>query len=136
MKLQLARVPRKPNWPMWAAAVFLGWAALVGTATFLANLVGHNLSLCVFKRLTGIPCLTCGSTRGAISFARGDLVGAWWCNPLVFSVAVVFFTALLVRVMLGRAIVVDLSRRQRTAAWVLAGAAVLLNWTHVIFNVG
>lgn len=121
---------------MWAAGVFLGWAALVGTATLLANLAGHNVPLCVFKRLTGIPCPTCGSMRGAISLARGDLAGAWWCNPLMFSVAVVFFTALLVRVILGRAIVVHLSPRQRAAAWVLAGAAVLLNWTHVILNVG
>lgn len=121
---------------MWAAAVFLGWAALVGTATFLANLVGHNLPLCAFKRLTGIPCPTCGSTRGAISLAHGDLAQAWCYNPLVFSVAVVFVAGLLVRVMLGRAVVVDLSRRQRAAAWVVAAAVLLLNWTYVIWNVG
>lgn len=136
MKLRLAPVPRRPSWPMWAAGVFLGWAALAGTAAFLANLAGHNAPLCVFKRLTGIPCPTCGSTRIAIRLARGDLAQAWCYNPLVFTVAVVFIAGLLVRVMLGRAVVVDLSRRQRAAAWVLAAAAVLVNWTHVIWNVG
>ncbi len=121
---------------MWAAAVFLGWAALVGAVAFLADLLGRSAPLCLFKQLTGIPCLTCGSMRGVMSLARGDLAGAWWCNPLMFSVAVLFLTALLVRVVLARAVVVDLSRRQRAVAWSLAVAAILLNWAHVIWNVG
>ena len=136
MRLRLASVPRKPPWPMWAAGVVLGWAALMGAVAFLADLAGHSAHLCLFKRLTGIPCPTCGCMRGAMSFARGDVAAAWWCNPLMFSVAAVFFSVLLVRVVLGRAVVVELSRRQRALAWTLAAAAVVLNWVHVILNVG
>ncbi len=38
---------------------------------------------CVFKGLTGIPCLTCGSTRSVIHLSHGDILTAFAMNPLM-----------------------------------------------------
>ncbi len=37
--------------------------------------------VCLFKRVTGIPCPSCGSTRSVLSFLKGDVVDAILWNP-------------------------------------------------------
>src|SRR5215831_17451328 len=39
---------------------------------------------CLFRDLTGLPCLTCGMTRAAIQFFHGHFLNALLWNPLVF----------------------------------------------------
>jgi hypothetical protein len=39
---------------------------------------------CTFRTLTGVPCVTCGATRAAMALMEGNIVGAFWLNPLVF----------------------------------------------------
>jgi hypothetical protein len=43
--------------------------------------------LCLFKRATGIPCPSCGSTHAVMCIAHLDLKGAWHENPLGFVIA-------------------------------------------------
>ena len=38
---------------------------------------------CIFKGLTGIPCLTCGSTRSVAHLSHGDILSAFAMNPLM-----------------------------------------------------
>ena len=38
---------------------------------------------CVFKGLTGIPCLTCGCTRSVVYLSHGDIPSAFAMNPLM-----------------------------------------------------
>src|SRR5207237_5592655 len=38
---------------------------------------------CWFRRLTGLPCPTCGATRCAMSIFQGDYIGAFRHNPLI-----------------------------------------------------
>ena len=38
---------------------------------------------CTFRRLTDLPCPTCGSTRLFQSLSRWDLPAAFWLNPLM-----------------------------------------------------
>src|SRR5207237_7688149 len=40
---------------------------------------------CLFHALTGLPCVTCGSTRSAIAFLHGQFYSAWKWNPLAFG---------------------------------------------------
>lgn len=48
-----------------------------------AYLLGHRLpEMCEFKRRTGLPCPTCGTTRGFILSVSGNLLPAWQLNPL------------------------------------------------------
>ena len=38
--------------------------------------------VCLFKRLTHIPCPSCGSTRSVLALLNGDITGAVMWNPL------------------------------------------------------
>ena len=40
---------------------------------------------CSWRALTGLPCVTCGATRAAVTLLHGDLHAAWRFNPLVFA---------------------------------------------------
>src|ERR1035437_1913257 len=43
-----------------------------------------KLGVCLFKRITGIPCPSCGSTRSVLSLVKGDVLGALFWNPFGF----------------------------------------------------
>lgn len=43
---------------------------------------GEPVVVCMFKRVTGYPCATCGGTRAAMSLARGEVGAAIQLNPL------------------------------------------------------
>jgi hypothetical protein len=136
MKISLARVPRRPPWPAWAVAVVATWLALVGSAVYIAAGSGRHLELCLFKFVTHLPCPTCGSTRGVFHLLHGRLLAAWLCNPLVFSVGLLFLVVVIMRIFTGRVIRVTLSLRERRIAWILAAVLVIANWIYVIIRVG
>jgi hypothetical protein len=54
---------------------------------------------CVFKRLTGISCITCGSTRSVAHLSQGNIMAAFTMNPLMtlclISAALYFFYSLI-----------------------------------------
>ncbi|MHC4992918.1 MAG: DUF2752 domain-containing protein, partial [Planctomycetota bacterium] len=56
--------------PGWAAALVLAWLGLVGAAELLRP-TDVSTSLCNFRRLFGLPCPTCGCTRGALALFAG-----------------------------------------------------------------
>lgn len=62
---------------LWA----LGAACALASAPILP-LLSRLATPCPLRALTGIPCLTCGSTRAAMALARGDLAAALAFNPL------------------------------------------------------
>ena len=37
--------------------------------------------ICLFKRITTIPCPSCGTTRSVLSILKGDFAGAIYWNP-------------------------------------------------------
>jgi hypothetical protein len=47
------------------------------------NVVVHSgeLGVCLFKKMTSIPCPSCGSTRSVLSILNGDLATAIYWNP-------------------------------------------------------
>ncbi len=70
---------------LWGAAVggiLLLGPALPGLARFLPR--------CPFKELTGLPCLSCGSTRAALALLRGDIGAALQTNPLAAVSSIAF----------------------------------------------
>jgi len=136
MSVQLSRVARRPRWPAAAVALFGFWLALSAVAAGLLAGGAHGPAACPFKRLTGVPCPTCGSLRAAAAMARGDAAGAFLCNPLAFFVCVALAAAVLMRLVFGRAIEFRFSRRQRIICWSVVAAAVAANWAYVIVFVG
>jgi hypothetical protein len=66
---------------LWLSIALAGAALVV---LWIAS--GHEelpLIVCPFRRITGIPCLTCGGTRALLALAHGDLYLALHWNPLV-----------------------------------------------------
>lgn len=123
----MASRPRQTRlWPWWAAALVLVWAALAATASALAP----GYPLCAFRRLTGLPCPTCGTGRAVLLTARGDHLGAFGLNPLMTVVAVLFVAETLARLFFGRGLLT------RPGAWrfapVVILVAVALNWAYVL----
>lgn len=65
----------------------LGITCLAGYIWLYYNLYLQNTkiaseSFCMIKRITNIPCPSCGSTRSVSSLLHGDFAGAIYWNPL------------------------------------------------------
>lgn len=127
---------RLPRWPVWAVALTVVWAGLAAGTAFLSDYLNRPIELCLLKRLTGIPCPTCGSGRAAAAILHGQFVQGWLFNPLVVTLSAVAIAVLLLRLLTGRTIQLRLSRRNRILAWILLAAATLVNWIYVIIRVG
>ena len=74
-------------------------AFAVITAIFVASVVWHpaddgGFVLCLFRRLTDLPCPGCGLTRSFCATAKGEVGRAFdfhWLGPALFLVAAVYW---------------------------------------------
>ncbi|MGW0037537.1 DUF2752 domain-containing protein [Gordonia sp. NPDC003376] len=83
----------------------LGAAGLAAAALLDPIGIQHGPELCVFRRLTGLPCPGCGLTRSWVMTAHGDLGHAFSFNlfgPLTFAVAALVVVGALWVVITGR----------------------------------
>jgi hypothetical protein len=136
MKIEMVKVSRRPPWPLWAVLVVLVWSALGLMLVWLSAHFHRPVQLCLVKHVTGVPCPTCGFTRGALSLLGGHAAQAWLYNPLLYSVLALFFAVTTFRIVSARSLRINLTGKERSAAWILAGVLFLLNWAYVIFFVG
>lgn len=71
----------------------LGLACLAGYLYLIVYLFllsdGSGMGICVFKRITGIPCPSCGSTRAVTALLQGDVTGSLMLNPIGIIVAII-----------------------------------------------
>ncbi|HET6427044.1 MAG TPA: DUF2752 domain-containing protein [Phycisphaerae bacterium] len=132
MRVEISRVPRRPPWPLWAVLVAAGMVALVALAMMLGQRAGADPPLCLMKRLTGVPCPTCGATRGGLALLRGRAVRAWLFNPLLFTLAGLWAAATLLRVLTARKLTFSLTRPERILVWSVLAALFAANWAYVI----
>ena len=135
MKLKIVQVSRCPPWPLWAVLIFVFWLVLVAATVYLSSNFNQFAQLCLFKRLTGFPCPTCGSTRGVLSLLHGHIIDAWLYNPLLFSAVGLFCAVTLIRILFARSIRINLNRTERLLAWILAVILFIGNWIYIIFYV-
>jgi hypothetical protein len=114
--------------------VGIGGIAAAGLVAVL-GLDRLGITLCAFKRLTGIPCATCGSTRALAQLAHLDLAGALALNPLSALLTLAAFAwgaADLLLVWRGRALSLELSSSEGRGLSIAALLAVGLNWAYVL----
>lgn len=133
------RLVRASGWPrigwgptFWGALWVL--ALLVGIAWGLARTGGPTL--CHFKRVTGIPCPTCGGTRAAGHLLAGDVLLAFQTNPLLFLVGMALVAILAFRLVGRRRLEVETSPGVRRRAWWIFALLVLVNWAYLVVFVG
>jgi len=136
MKIEMIQVSRRPPWPLWAVLIVLVWSVFGLALVWLSAHFHWPVQLCLVKRFTGVACPTCGFTRGAISLIHGHISRAWLYNPLLYSVLALFFAATAVRIISAHSLRINLTGKERSAAWTMAGVLFFVNWAYVIFFVG
>jgi hypothetical protein len=116
------------------------WLACVGAVLLivggLAWLHGCGVSVCLFRRLTGWPCLTCGATRAFSALLTGHLADAFKLQPLAVVAGVLAGAAcgaqawfLLVR---RRVVRVRLEPAERQVFWTAVIVLAVLNWLYLV----
>lgn len=132
MRCEIVRVRRLPRWPAWAVGIAAAWGALASAAMILHSLTGQDGSLCWFHRVTGLPCPTCGLTRGLLALSQGRWLEPWTLNPLLFTLLTIFGALLLARIVTGYSIRLHASRRESRVGWAMLFVAILANWAYLI----
>lgn len=128
--------PHIPLAPIIAGAI---WLALGLLATALSTLVPGDHVLCLFRRITGIPCPACGGTRATGLLAHADIAGALAMNPLVTLVLLSLVAAaawLLVKPTRARCAALLAAIPGRPWAIATLVAAVAANWWYVLATQG
>ena len=113
-----------------------GAGAVLLIACGVAFLHACGVQVCVFRRVTGYPCLTCGSTRAAAALVSGHFAEAVRTQPLAVAAGMAAALALAVYAWLfivrRRVFRVRLSSQE----WKWLGAAALLlavlNWVYLL----
>ena len=116
-------------------AVLGGIAVLACLVVGVAGLDRLPVQLCVFKAVTGLPCLTCGTTRALGRLYALDLPGAFAMNPLASTGALALMLwGLSDLALLGshRFLTVHLTGWAARSARVGAVVLVLANWAYLL----
>jgi hypothetical protein len=131
LKLEHSR-PKSPVHIIWG-----GLAILLMAAGGLARNHLQGLPECVFKDITGIPCLTCGGTRSIAALSRFDFVGSFVFNPLAMVsalTAILFSLLILLGMIFKRAFNLSLTAAEARVLRYSAGATIVANWLYLIVS--
>ena len=132
--MKLYTTARSPGeWPIGALALApLFWlpvgAWLVETKTI-------ELSQCGLKRMVGLPCLSCGSTRATVNLLHGNIAKALAFQPMMMTIYVGLFVWGLVSMwafLRRRSLNVDLSRTEKRIWYTAIVTVPLANWAYLI----
>lgn len=129
--------PRHPGIRLLGAiygAIVLGFLA----GAWVLDVVRLPLPECHFRRFTGLPCVSCGSTRCYVAAAHGHLLTAFLYNPLIFVVSVSLLVwgawSIIATVRRLPGWRVELTRGERRAFAMAVVFTVLANWIYLILT--
>jgi hypothetical protein len=116
--------------------IWLSVSGLSLTAAGLWLALGLPWPVCVFHKLTGLPCVTCGMTRCGIEFFHGHFFPALKWNPLVFAllwgVTAFDLYALGTLAMRGPRLRIVFRQAEKKYARGVIVAALALNWFYLL----
>ncbi len=117
--------------PVW---VVLGFVVL-SFAAQLAVRWNFPLPQCLFRKFTGLPCLSCGCTRSLTAWSQLDVATAFYFNPLFFLLCIGLLAWLAIAMVdhfSGRRLLEALQARvRRWPVWRVLIALVLANWLYL-----
>ena len=116
--------------PFRSASLFIALAA-VAALVLLSHACG--IVLCPMKRLLGVPCPSCGTTRAFILALRGDFLGAFTLQPLGMAIVLGAGPLALAAARHPRCRQMLTSAFRRPWAWLLSAIAVAANWIYVAY---
>lgn len=135
IRFRIERTPR--GWPLrsflrsgvfWALAAYFGFLFGISLLSLYSDV---QIDTCMFRRVVGRPCLTCGATRIVFGVFEGQLWSGFLLNPLVFVLLVVGTNLLLLKLLWGRRIELTLAPRLRVGLLTLAALLAIANWVWV-----
>ena len=96
---------------------------------------GHtSFSQCAMKSQFGVPCLSCGATRGTLRLFHGDLFGALAFQPMmmmIYLLLLVWGAASLWGLVTRQRLVLHLADWEDTLIKVLVVLIPVLNWVYL-----
>jgi hypothetical protein len=115
------------------------WGAAAASAVILRPLwiaIAPHLRGCTFRKLTGIPCPTCGTTRTALAMLDLDPCAAFAVNPLATLAGISFIVggavALVWALLRGP---MPSSGCRWSRRWTMTTVGVILiNWVYLILT--
>lgn len=108
------------------------WLGLVLIYELVVSDGSPENGLCMFRRYSGLPCPTCGTTRAARAFWAGDLAGGLLSNPFVITFLAAVVGLFVLRLGFKRTIV--LSARERRWGWTVVAVAFFANWIFLMVS--
>lgn len=134
MRVRLEPATRLPRPPLWAVGIVLLWGGLVVWAS--ASFAGPADAgpTCHVRRLTGVPCPTCGAARGTRAILAGRPGEAWDLNPLFFSVLAIAGALSLHRFVTAKRLTLEFSPAEGRVVWAAAAVLFVAGWAYVIWR--
>lgn len=131
-----------PDHPSADLEIALGVAGLLAWAGFWLLPLHHLawfLTPCAFHQITGLPCVSCGLTRGILALAEGHPLVALRLNPLGLAVvlALLVYTppaCVLWWFRLPRPRLALTGREARRGAWCLLALVIAAHWAFLIVD--
>ena len=116
-------------------AIFLACGLVIAAVVGVLHLDRLPVAFCAFKAVTGLPCMSCGTTRAFARLYSLDLPGAVTMNPLSAAVALALVPwgiADLALLSKGRALALEVSPTLAPFVRVTAVTLVFANWAYLI----
>ena len=121
------------------SSIHIIWGPMALLFIFAAGFFKDLIDLlppCIFHRLTGIPCLTCGGTRSLVALSQFDIASSFMLNPMLFlsvagvmTLSSVSFYGLVTK----GSIVLRLSDGHKKALRIGTIGLFMANWVYLIF---
>ena len=138
--MKISLVKREKNTPpyglIYGGIVLLFLLALYVSSLFLDlhQILSHYP--CIFKRITHLPCLTCGMGRCTMHLSHLQIIDALIMNPLVFLVIFVILLwggwSLISLITKSRRIKIEFTRTERRIVIFSVIMLVIINWIYLI----